>query len=134
MNKKIALKLLMHMAGVAIMMTLLIATSLMYTGYRQQSIAESFWGDLYDPNEDHRIDYGLAGVAIPDGGPIVSISFLEVCPDHPVDLAPLRYAKDGIEVLCGLGGSAEIIYVPYDSIKHPELVEAIKKEQGRVKN
>lgn len=104
--------------------------SLHYIASLHQTAAEHFWGEDYDPARDNAaIDYGyLVNLMMPEGGPLIATSIVQVCFDTPLPMVPIKLNPEGKgQVLCGIGPDSIVSGFKLENIEDEEIREAIKR-------
>lgn len=106
----------------------------------------SFWGTLYDPEsvekDNERVDQNppdgikeelrllFGRIYVPPGGPLISKSLVNVCPDNPVDLLPLFVSPSGdMTILCGISEPYEVLPVALPDLLPSGIIVALSESK-----
>ena len=117
--------------GVTLLTFLVISTvGLFLVANLHQGASETFWGELYDPNEDNSaIDYGFViNTMLPEGGPMLGTAIPGVCPDTPLPMVPVKILENGrAQILCGIGAETVVMGFNPELLPDESLRDALTK-------
>jgi hypothetical protein len=117
-----------HLFGIFTMLLVLGSTGLFFAIKKYHSNAHEFWGSQFKPDESSPQlfqEFPLS-VIIPEGGPLASPQFFNVCSETQFPLVPVRQiGADQFEALCGFGSETRI--EPY-RIEDEQLKEMLSKK------
>lgn len=121
-------KFIFHTIGVCIVLFSIFSIGFYKTVKAYHQKANEFWGSQFKPDESSPQlfqDFPLS-VIIPEGGPLASPQFFNVCRETQFPLVPVRQiGADQFEALCGFGSETRI--EPY-RIEDEKLKEMLSKK------
>lgn len=121
-------KFIFHTIGVCIVLFLIFSVGFYKTVKAYHQKAHEFWGSQFKPDESspQLFQDFLLSVIIPEGGPLASPQFFNVCRETHFPLVPVRQiGADQFEALCGFGSETRI--EPY-RIEDEQLKEMLSKK------